>query len=142
MFIIDSLFFFKQTIGKSIKKCKRNFTVLNDNHIPIAVKDQESDGTTYLFFSDEKVFGFYANTENFTINVKEIRDDTEINNSKDVSSNNYWEKRLNVRIKDVSLVYGTNEHPYGISFILENDLKIDLHYISESDYEFDALVIR
>lgn len=126
--------------GLSIYKCLRQFTQENFEEIPDNVKEQEADGNTFLIFSNKEIVGFYPNTEEFAIKVKKIVSVPE--QSVDVSKNNFWKSLIGKKIQKINFLPDNLDFPNCIEFILENNENFKLQYTSESQYTFDALIIR
>lgn len=103
---------------------------------------QEKDGITYLVFNNNQVIIFYPNSERFSIDYK-LSDISCINSDlKEITSNKFWKNLVNQKIETIKNLFSESKIPYGIRFIFKNNLKLDIVYISESEIEFDALVIR
>jgi hypothetical protein len=125
----------------SIQKCLRGFPKYDIGHIPDNLKDQESDGDIYFVFSNECILKISAITEIFSIGITEQIKIIESNFS-DISSNAFWKNRIGKSIFDVEVLSGNSKYPFGVKFKLENSMDFKIEYVSESDYEFDAIVIR
>jgi len=128
--------------GLYIKNCFRIFSESDYESIPDDLREQESDGSTFLIFSDESVYGFFPNTEKFTIELEKLHIKDIPNNSYDVSKNVFWSSVIGIKITSIKQLYSNLNIHYGFRFFFENNTIIDIKYISESVYTFDALVIR
>lgn len=103
---------------------------------------QERDGITYLVFNNNQVIIFYPNSEQFSIDYK-LSDISCINSDlKEITTNKFWKNIVNQKIVSIKNLFAESKIPYGIRFIFKNNLKLDIVYISESEIEFDALVIK
>lgn len=128
-------------IGQSIRKCLRHFNSYDLSHIPDELRYLEADGTILLLFSNEHVVKFIANTEFFSIKI-ESQIHSDLTNYKDISQNKFWQQRIGKAIQKIEFLHDKLEQPYGLKFYLENNHNFTIQYVSESDYEFDAIVIR
>lgn len=131
-------------IGKTIQKCERYLSENDFEDIPESLLSTESDGITYLTLNNELILGFYPHTEKSTISYSTLnKNDVGNTDLINISTNYLIKNILNIPIKGITLL--KNEfliEPYGVRFIFENDKSIELLYLSESEYTFDALVIR
>ncbi|SHF73631.1 hypothetical protein SAMN05444377_11746 [Flavobacterium fontis] len=134
-------FSFKELKGFSIQKCLRHFNNYDSSHIPAELRELEADGTILLLFSNETSIIFRANTETFSIEI-ENRNVLDVNDFTDITKNKFWEHRIGKTIQDIEFLFGKLEQPYGIKFYLENNCNFTIEYLSESNYEFDAIIIR
>ncbi len=132
----------KEAEGLSIIGCKRIFNTYDSEHIPIILKDQEKDGSTFLYFSNGTIYGFYAYTENYTLNIEKLFPTKVPDSAIDISVNWFWSRVTGKKIIRIELLYGKSEIPLGILFSFENSINVELKYISESEHEFDALIIK
>lgn len=134
----------KDLEGLSVKKCWRLLHEAENENIPEQIKNEESDGLTYILFSNGEVLCFAPESERFTIRYKSISQNEIPHDALLVSSNTYWSKRIDQEIIEVGFLNGNNLHsnPYGLRLNLINSKRIDIMYISESDYTFDALIIK
>ena len=103
---------------------------------------EESDGITFILFSNQKVFKFFPNTELFTIGYNIIDESQIPNEAINVTNSDYWKLRVGKKIVEIEGMFGASETFYGLNFILESNINIQLQYISENDYTFDALIVR
>jgi len=140
-FIKDNERTFKKIRGKHIIKCFRLFFESDLEYIPENIRWQEADGVVFLVFSNGEIISFYPNSENFTVKMEKIKKEKLPNGLLEVSNNQFWNKRVNSEIISVELIYGYTDTPYGVLFQFANGLKMDLCYLSESEYTFDALII-
>ena len=133
----------KSLTGLTISSCCRLFEPYGDSDfIPSNIRDQELDAITVLKFSNKHLLGFYPDTSKFTLSVKEHVLGDLPKGLVNVSSNSFWQGVIGKKILAVNLLFGIIEEPYGIRFELENNLKFELQYVSETEYTFDALIIR
>ena len=128
--------------GQSIKSCFRLFSESDFEEIPEDKKEQEADGNMYLVFSNGVIVGFYPVSESFTIELEKLEQSELPDGLSDVSGNQFWQKRTGQKILNVELLYAVIDVPFGVRFNLENGLKVELQYASESDYTFDALIVK
>ncbi|MBF4485041.1 hypothetical protein [Flavobacterium sp. CSZ] len=108
------------------------------DEMPEELRDQETDGSLCLLFSDNTVIEIKPISENFSIDIQK-RDINYINNNqdlKDVSNNSFWRQLLKIKISSVELLEN------GIQISFENSKKIEVKYLSETKYTFDSLIIR
>jgi hypothetical protein len=138
-YIKENFNFFK---GLSIQNCLRQFSENDFEEIPEDMREQEADGSTFLIFSNGDAYGFYPNSEEFSIEIKKIVRADIPSRVSDVSGNNFWKSVIDKKIVEVELLCNNLDSFYAIRFSFENNVKIDVEYISESDYTFDALIIR
>ena len=124
-----------------IAKCYRKFNSYDVSHIPVDVRNLEQDGLVFLVFENDKILGFYPNTENFSVDFSFI-ESVEINQLVDISSDLFFVNKLSFKINNISNLYEFLDEPYGVEFLFENNSKMNIIYESESDYEFDSLIIR
>lgn len=104
--------------------------------------DQELDGDTFIVFSDKTVIGFYAHSEAFSLKI-DFSATLENTVATNVSGNLFWKNKIGNDVVDIQLLYSEyRSNPYGVKFILSNDTCFEIVYVSESDYTFDAVVIR
>ena len=128
--------------GLMILAVFRSFYDEDHEHIPKKLRHQEADGTTCIFLSEGKYFTISANSELFTLDLcssseKPSRDFVEISNT------TFWNNKINVLIEEVNFMYNNQSTiPYGLELQLENGATIKFIYLSETEYTFDALVIR
>jgi hypothetical protein len=128
--------------GKSIRMCFRSLSGENLEHIPQEKKYEESDGITCLVFSSQEAVTFYPNSEEFSITFDYL-DAHLAEGFVKVPTNEYWSTRLENPIEDVKLLHSEySSEPYGLNIVLENGRSVKLVYVSESEFEFDALVLR
>lgn len=142
-FIIDCQDVFESLKGLSIQSCLRLFyneDIIID--IPDEDKEQELDGNTFLFFSNGEIIGFYPSSENFTIQITKHKKEDIPKNSSNISNNKFWKSIIGEKILEVELLFNILEIPYGVRFEFNNKKSISLQYVSESEYDFDALIIR
>lgn len=128
--------------GQSITGCLRLFSESDFEDIPEDKREQEADGSTYLIFSNGDILGFHPMSESFTIHFEKIRRHELPCNVSDVSGNHFWQDKVGQTIVHVELLYATLYVPYGVRFSFENGKKVELQYVSESAYTFDALIIQ
>ena len=128
--------------GLSVQNCLRLYSENDFEDIPVSLKDEESDGSTFLIFSNNLVYGFYANTEIYSIDIKKIKENDIPIEAKDVSGNSFWKNIIGIKILCVEILKNEYSEFYGFRFSFENNIKIDIQYIAESNYTFDAIVIR
>ncbi|OOB82201.1 hypothetical protein BZL53_10300 [Flavobacterium columnare] len=125
-------------IGLSIKKSYRFFYEDFSDVIPDYLKDQETDGSLCLNFSNDEIVEITPLTEEFSIQIKKLDYDyiTSCENLKEVSDNDFWRKFINKKIELIELL------PNGIQIKFENFKNIEIIYLSETEYTFDSLIIR
>ena len=128
--------------GNSIKECWRYLTESEFEDIPKDLKGEESDGFTYLILSNGIVLSFYPNTEEYTLDYSFISLEDIPDKALNFSSSSYWKERLGSKIIEIKILRGKSEAPFGVQLELENSSKIELQYVSETEYTFDALVVR
>ncbi|QYS87102.1 hypothetical protein JJC03_03820 [Flavobacterium oreochromis] len=125
-------------IGLSIKKCYRLFYEEFSESVPDYLKHQETDGSLCLIFSNNEVIEITPLTEDFSINVKKLNIDyiLDCKELKDVSNNDFWKKYINKKIELIELLSN------GIQIKFYDSNKIEILYLSETEYTFDSLIIR
>lgn len=128
--------------SQSIVNVWRLFSETEFEEIPNEKIDEESDGDTYLELINGMVLGIYPNTEQFTLDYEYLELLQVPKEAKFVSENLYWKKRIGKKIFKVEGIYGSLPTPYGMAFELEGGYRIELKYVSESEYTFDALIIN
>lgn len=131
----------KSIIGLRIVKCYRKFNTYDVSHIPVYLRNLEQDGFTFLKLEDNRILGFYPNTENFSIDYDFI-ESIEVNKLIDVSDDLFFENIIGFKISNLSNLYGFLDVPFGLEFWFENNSRMRIIYETESDYEFDSLIIR
>lgn len=131
----------KSLEGLSIVKCLRKFNTYNVSHIPIGLRNLEQDGITFLVFDNNKIVKFSPNTEVGTINYC-FDESIDNNQLTDISNDLFFEKIIGFKIISLSNIFGFIDNSYGIEFTFENGSRMRIVYESESNYEFDALIIR
>lgn len=137
----------KQTVlnsvkGQSITACLRLFSESGFEDIPEDKREQEADGSTYLIFSNGEILGFHPISESFTIHFETITRDELPRNLSDVSGNQFWQDKVGQIIINIELLYATFDVPYGVRFSFKNGKSVELQYVSESAYTFDALIVQ
>ncbi len=138
----------KSKVGLSIKKCLKHIIPLDNSHIPIEIRDQESDGNVILEFSDGTFLFFAGITEDG--GWIRIEDNLEVYNNDrsnftDMSKNDFWQSILGNEIVDIiELEYDNNWqlNTYSVRFKLMNKNAFEISYQSETAYDFDTTVIR
>lgn len=128
--------------GHYIEECARLFIKNELINIPSDVNEQETDGITFLVFSNQVTYAFYPYTEKFTLTVKQLSIDEIPQESKYVTSNIFWQQFIGKKISHLNLLFGKLSLPYGVRFAFEDNTHLELRYESETTYTFDALVIR
>jgi len=128
--------------NNSIKNIWRLFSEIELEGIPEEKIDEEADATTYIEFSNNMIIGIYPNTEKFTLDYDYLELCQIPKEAILLSNNLYWSKRIGKKILNIKGIFGDLIHPQGIIFELEDSEKVELLYISESSYTFDALIIR
>lgn len=125
-------------IGLKIVKSYRFFYESFLDEMPENLRDQETDGSLCLLFSDSTVIEIKPISEDFSIDIKKRDIDYIKNNSdlKNVSNNSFWSQLVNKKISLVKLLEN------GIQIGFENSKKIEIKYLSETEYTFDSLIIR
>ncbi len=131
----------KNIIGLKIVKCYRKFNTYDVSHIPVNLRNLEQDGLIFLILEDNSIIGFYPNTESFSIDYNFI-EDLEINQLIDISEDLFFKNIIGFNIVNLTNLYEFLEKPYGLEFVFENNSRMNIIYESESDYEFDSLIIR
>lgn len=125
-----------------IKKCFRLF--YNDSYKDLP-KDKmfiKSDGVIYLQFSNNALIAFYPYTEKFSI-YTEVLNEKLSEDVIDITSDSYFEDRINIDIENVQYLYSEkNRPPYGICFMLSNKENIKIEYSSENEFSFDSLILN
>lgn len=132
----------KEVKGLYIKSCLRLFFDIDVVDIPDALKEQEADGNVYFILSNSEIIGFYPYTEKCTLKFEFLDKNNLPEGLLDISANQYWRGKIGQKIVDLELLYNQIDTPYGIRFYLENRQNVELQYISESEYTFDALIIK
>lgn len=134
---------FKKCIGYKIKKCSRNFTNGLNEEIPVERRYQESDGDILLELSNGQKFLISPDSENFSINIIEFKDENVNNLFTDLSNTLFWQNRLNFEIQDISKIYSKfrNNH-FGIKISLNNNLSFKIIYESENEFDSDLILIK
>ncbi|PJJ11144.1 hypothetical protein CLU83_4640 [Flavobacterium sp. 1] len=130
--------YINRLIGLKIVKGYRFFYESFLDEMPEDLRDQETDGSLCLLFSDNTVLEIKPISENFSIDI-EKRDINYIKNNQDlknVSNNSFWSQLVNIKISSVKLLEN------GIQIGFENLKKIEIKYLSETEYTFDSLIIR
>jgi hypothetical protein len=125
-------------IGLKIVKSYRFFYESFLDEMPENLRDQETDGSLCLLFSDNTVIEIKPISEDFSTDIQK-KDINYIKNNqdlKDVSSNSFWIQLINIKISSVKLLEN------GIKISFENSKKIEVKYLSETNYTFDSLIIR
>lgn len=131
-----------EIIGLTLHKCYRKLLDDYNEELDLEWQDQELDGDTYLVFSNDKTVLFSAYTECFSVKffLDKIID---LNEYKELSFNSFWEKRIGNKVIEISPLYSEHRsNPYGVRFVLSNDLSFDLVYVYDNEYTSDALVIK
>ncbi|MBF6653858.1 hypothetical protein C3B47_13400 [Flavobacterium columnare] len=125
-------------IGLSIKKSYRLFYEDFLDIISDSLKDQETDGSLCLKFSNGEVIEITPLSEEFSIEIKKIDSNciTAYENLKEVSNNDFWKKYINKKIELIELL------PNGIQIKFDDSKRIEIIYLSETEYTFDSLIIR
>jgi hypothetical protein len=136
--MINDKFEINDIIGLKIIKCYRFFYEAFSDNMPEHLRDQETDGSLYLLFSNNMLIEFKPISEEFSIDIKRLNHDYSLNNHdiKDVSSNDFWMRFLDRKISFLKLLKN------GIQINFENLKKIEIIYLSETKYTFDSLIIR
>lgn len=141
---IEHFFLFNSrlVLGCFIKRVWKLFSIENNYSIPVDIRDQEADGSIFIEFNNNKILCLYANAEEFTIDYEIINNGEIPLKARIVSNNTYWSTRINEKIIDIITICGESSIPYGVMFKLEKGLDIRIMYLSESEYDFDSLIIR
>ena len=127
----------EEMVGLKIAKCYRYFYENFSDSIPDDLIDQETDGSLCVLFSNNLLIEFIPKSEDFSINISQKGlNYLENDKLKDVSNNSFWSKFTNKSVKNVTAL------KYGFRISFENLDSIEILYFSETDYTFDALVIR
>lgn len=142
MKIEDLLSLFPNILGYSIISVWRIFPEMELEGIPEKLKYEESDGLIYLQFSNDLIICFFAKSEGFTLQWEIVGNGVPVNSATNISTSDYWKSRLNIPVIDIRFLNGGATYPFGVSFLLKTNAEISLQYVSESEYTFDALIIR
>lgn len=141
-FIENINIIFENIKNQTIQACWRRLSVIEQDGIPDNLREEEADGNTYLQFSSGLCVGFYPNSELYTVEFEVLEEKQIPKDASDVSKNDYWQQRVAHNILDITLLYGATNKPYGVKFNLQNHQEVQLLYVSESEFTFDALIVR
>ncbi len=139
--MVNSEYNIKELKGLAISRCFRNFQKYDASHIPNELKDLELDGDIYILFSNDIVLKLSSNSELFSVKIEQINEFEE-SQFTDITENKFWSERIGKSITNVEFLCSELQNPYCLKFHLENNSDFLIEYISESAYEFDAIVIR
>lgn len=134
--------------GLSITKCFKHIIPLDNSHIPLEIRDQESDGNVLLEFSDGTFLFFAGITEDG--GWLKIENNLDVYNNDrsmftNISTNDFWQSILNLEIVDIiELEYDNNWqlNTYCVRFTLANKNAFEISYQSETAYDSDTTIIR
>ena len=138
----------KPKTGLRITKCLKHIIPLDNSHIPIEIRDQESDGNVILEFSDGTFLLLSGITEDGGwLKVEDNLDlyDNDRSKFSEISKNDFWQSILNqVIIELIELEYDNSWqiNTHCVRFCLENKCAFEISYESETAYDFDTTVIR
>jgi hypothetical protein len=134
---------FKDLTGKRIIRIhKKLLDIYNEKYISQELYEFKSDGILVLEFSDFKILNFQANTERHDIDISELQvfnPDVSMGFI-DLSMNIFFENIINQKIASLKYLIENNKS-IGISFYFENDIILNIHYVSENEYSFDLLTM-
>jgi len=132
-------------IDLCISKCFKNCFEYDDinDFIPLEIRDEEVDGILYLSFDDNSSLIFDKKNDFSSILITDNLNEytNEMTKFKNLSFNEFWEKRINVKITKVKELYNENII-YGVRFYLINGCHFEICYYWETNYDFDTLVVR
>ncbi|MBU3660670.1 MAG: hypothetical protein FGM14_12395 [Flavobacteriales bacterium] len=134
---------FNMCIGSKIKKCFRNFSNRQNDEIPVEKRLQESDGEIIIELSNGDFYLFSPDSENFSIKIDKIIFEEKNNLFIDVSSDLFWQNRLDVEIINISKLYSKfRDIHFGIKITLSNNISFKIIYESENEFDFDLILIK
>lgn len=128
--------------NQTIQACWRSLSAIEQEGVPDEVKEEEVDGNTYLQFSNGLFIGFYPSSEHYTVEFEVLEENQIPKEVINVSGNIYWKQRIAHKVLDIELLYGFADKPYGIKLHLTNQQEVQLLYVSESEFTFDALIVK
>jgi hypothetical protein len=127
-------------IGCKIDSVYRKFFERVDLNNELSL--HESDGSIVLVFKNGYSISFYPNTEKFTITY-EINENLNYYDLVNLGHAKFWKRILGKSIINIEKQFEYDKiNPSGIIITLDNLIKIKILYVSESEFTFDALIIR
>jgi len=110
------------------------------NNHPQSIRDEETDGRTVIKLDNEIQIVFLQDTSTMSLRICEGCEikPSSFSFEKDVSTNEFWNARLNEKITDIFILqslYASEDYPseFGIEFKLSNGKNFIVEYIDNED---------
>lgn len=141
VFPCDAGRLFAALCGHRIANVRRQVLVSDYDHLPSAIRDEESDGPTELILDDGTAIHFVPDAEHMSVKVGGGRMPTWGVYFRGIEprTNIFWSQRIGSRIAQVHALvskYGEpgNRSEFGVQLQLEGGLRVVVEYLSDESH--------